>query len=265
MESSLALKLSDLESEVGFFLGYGRGTNASESAWTTEQQNQITAVVKKGLRRFYYPTPINGLMYDWSFLRPVATLTLHSGATTVALPDDFGSPEDVITVSNSSQDILGPLRLTNEARIRQQYVEWPGATGRPQLAAQQPLKNTSSTGQRFQLAIWPAADQDYTLQLSYYILPDYPVELRPYPYGGAAHAETILESCLAAAEETIDDSPGTHAGAFMARLMASINFDRKNKPQNLGYNGDRSDARDWYPKENENYWNSTITVNGVQY
>ena len=53
-------------------------------------------------------------------------------------------------------------------------------------------------------------------------MPDYLSTPFPYAYGGAEHAETILESCLAVAELRLDDMAGPHNQQFMARLAASI-------------------------------------------
>jgi hypothetical protein len=53
------------------------------------------------------------------------------------------------------------------------------------------------------------------------------------PAGGAVHAETIIEACLAAAERTGNPEmgPGYHAGKFQELLAISVEIDRKTKAE----------------------------------
>ncbi len=267
-ESTLSLKLDDLAGETGLFFGFGRGAANGDSAWTTQQDAAITSCVKSGLRNFYYPAAAEGIPpgYDWSFLKPWVTLSLASAATVLALPDDFGGFEGRVVIQTPAARSWWPLDLIGPGMVYQKAAELPSTTGRPCLACLEPLKATGPTqGQRQQLRFWPIADQEYSLQFQYYLLPDALSGSFPYAYGGMAHAETILESCLAVAEQRLDDMAGVHTMKFRERLQASVAFDRKSKPQKLGYNGDRSDAlsaahsgvyrRDW----------SGVSVQGTQY
>jgi hypothetical protein len=265
MESTLSLKLSDLQAKLGTFLGWGRGAAFQETAWSTSQQAVIDDCTQSGLRRFYWPTPADGQQtsYDWSFLKPTSTADFPQGAQYVPLPDDFGGFEDQITLLTTNSTAQ-PWRVEwrNEGELRRMYSVTPVMTGPPMYAATQPLKGTTPTqGQRFQLFLFPAADQDYTLQFQYYIAPDYLTGATPYSYGGAQHTETILESCLAIAEERLDDASGIHAQAFASRLSASIAMDRRLKPQKIGPNLDRSDRQGW-ERRDVHYYAPAATYNG---
>lgn len=265
-ESTLAIAYAEIAAEVGSYLGFGRGTNYSDPAWSTQQQNMIDSCCKSGLRQFYYPPPIDasGSTYDWSFLKPTASIGFASGTQTILLPDDFGGFEGVITVSPANNQVTCPIYLYNEGYIREAYSENPLMTGRPIQAAIQPLKGTTgTTGQRFQLFFFPIADQAYTLFFQYYLLPDFINGTISYAYGGAQHAETILESCLAIAEQRIDGSQTVHSALFMQRLAASVGKDRQSKAQKLGYNRDNSDGTGWY--RDWNHYQDTILIQGNQY
>jgi hypothetical protein len=266
----LTAAFNEIQSEVALFLGYGRGANYSEPAWSTQQQNDITSCVKSGLRQFYYPAAAEGetIPHDWSFLKPVETLDLPASTGTpsiVVVPDDYGGfdgPVSVVATGSTSQ----PWRIEdrNEPQIRQMYSVYPTETGPPRFIAEQPIKGTSPTqGQRFQLIVFPQADQDYTLQISYYILPDYLSGALPYVYGGSAHTETILESCKAMAEQLLDDAMSVHTAKFKERMQASIGIDRKHKAASLGYCGDRSDLRG--RGLNQHYWAPAATYNGASF
>lgn len=262
MESSLSLKLSDLEAEVGLFLGYGRGEDFDDTPWSDHQAAAIASCVRSGLRQFYFPPPLQGAVHEWSFLKPTATLTLASGDTTVDLPDDFGGLEGPLAVF--AEDATRPWIVPVTGLVRQ--VTGDGTeTGYPKYAEIEPLKGTGSQrSSRYRLAFWPTADEDYTIKLKYSILPEALTGDRPYAYGGAPHAETILESCLAIAEERLDDMQGVHKAKFAERLLASLHQDRKARPQALGYNADRSDgsARGWRRRRDSDF---TVTFDDVVY
>lgn len=265
-ESTLSMMKSDFESEVGFFLGYGRGTYGSETAWTASQTAAITSCVKSGLRNFYFPAPLPGeaASHSWSFLKPVATLTLAANASSLNLPDDFGGLMGDITISSSNQVTPWIIPITSEGRIRVAYNSSPTAIGRPLMVAISPIKGTTaSASSKSMLKVYPIADQEYSIQVTYFVLPDYLTSGYPYCYGDSKHHETILESCLAVAEKRLDDMATVHHQQFLIRLASSISMDRMNQPRNFGQNQDRSDTprTQGYGYYGQ-YWNSTVTYGG---
>jgi hypothetical protein len=241
-ESSLNIAYLDLQKDIAFFLGW----NPDPTARTEREQTALDSFTKSGLRQFYFPPPLDGraTTYEWSFLRPVTTVTLALGEQSVALPDDFGCLDS--DVSLVSSDITCPIQVFGEGYVRAAYLGMPDRMGRPEMVAIAPLKGTNvNQSQRFALLAYPIANIEYTFKLAYSILPEYLSGSKPYAYGGAAHAETILASCLAIAEQRGDDSMTVNTVKFKERLAASIGFDRRLKPQQYGYNGDRSGRRPW--------------------
>lgn len=263
-EPTLARPLPDLNSEVGFNFGFGRGADYGENAWDASQVRDISSIVKSGLHTFYYPY-IDGLLYDWSFLRPVGTVTLESGNRLVNLPDDCGGLEGGIQVTDAEErSLYRPVKQYNEAMVRQAYATYDDApTGWPSMVAKtEPKEMSKARSQRSQLYVYPQADQDYTFRFNYYVVADALTDAKPYAYGGAAHAETILAACLAAGElRVFGQGNGPFKQNFQERLLASVAFDRRNKPQSLGYNGDRSDDRQDYRGYRRRL--DTITFDGV--
>ncbi len=62
----------------------------------------------------------------------------------------------------------------------------------------------------------------------------------------------------------LDDTRGVHEEKFKEQLAISQRLDGRNKPQNIGYNGDRSDGLDMWPRGRRRGWaDYTLTVNGV--
>ena len=238
MESGLTLKKVDFEIKVSRYAGYPIGeANGGDRDPTAKQSSIVTDCVESGLRRFYF------CGYKWSFLRPIATLSLASGASAVVLPDDFGGVEGRISVSDTSDGIFNPVNFMNPMLVEQMYSESPDATGRPQVASMRAIKGTDrQKGQRNELYIFPIADARYVLKFQYYLLAGLPDVTHPFPYGGAEHSETILLSCLAVHEERYDNvMNGPQAMAFARQLSASQAMDNRKKEQVIGYNADNSD------------------------
>lgn len=198
------------------------------------------------MRRFYFSAMQQGepAAHDWSFLRPTASLDLPEGATEIPLPADFAGIEGTGEIMASADEAIPrPIEVVGVGKIRQLYADEPSVTGPPKMVAVVPTKGSGpAQGQRFQLNVYPAADQEYLIQLEYYLLPDYLTGALPYCYGGAAHSGTILEACLAAAERDMDDAMSVHEAHYQALLAASISYDRNLKPQVLGRNLDNSDG-----------------------
>ncbi len=264
MEPSLNLAYNALMGETGMYLGYGRGAQNGDVAWNANQQKTIDSIVASGLRNFYYPSAPQGMTINWSFLKPTVTLTLTVAANTLALPDDFGGIEGQITLLAPNNTTWFPIDICNEGQIRVNFSAYPVISGRPLKAAVQPIKGTGSLqSQRFQLFYFPAADTAYVIQFQYYVNPDYLSGAFPYAYGGPPHAETLLESCLAIAEQRLDDMASVHSQKFQERLIASAMYDNKFKAQILGQNGDNSDYGGWWPWRN--HYCDQIKFNGVFY
>lgn len=242
-ESTLALKKADFQEKTAIFLGWGRGEDNGDTPWTDLQISQLKEFVDSAGRMVYWPA-LDGQSYDWSFMRPVVTLALAEDEATIAIPDDLSGVEGEITVASTEAQAWYPIPFVGVGHVYAKASRYPDQTGRPEVACQEPLKGTGiNKGQRFQLRFFPTADADYTVQFQSYLLPDCLTDSNPFFYGGAAHAETFLEGCKAAAEASLDDTLGVHRALFKERLMASIAHDRRLKPQMFGYNGDRSDER----------------------
>ncbi len=257
-ESSLSLGFADYRKRIGTHLGYG----PTSGNWTTAQSDEITDILNSGVRQFYYPPPIQGLAYhEWTFLKPTDTVPTVADTANYTMEDDFGGIDGSLTFATADNG-WKEIEIIGEGRIRVLQQNNPVSTGRPQYACIRPVATDGASGQRWQMTLWPTPDAVYTLTLVKDVLPSALSALNPYPYGGMAHSETILESCLAIAEQRYDDEEGIHARLFTKQLAASIERDRRaNAIEFFGYNGDRSDGM---PRQSfDRYTN--VTYNGVQY
>jgi len=249
-ESTLSLSYVELRRRVGRYLGYDR----NPAQWTTAESQDVTDVILSGLRQFYAP-PVE---HDWRFLKVNAELDLVAGQGDYDLPDDYGSlGSEFLTYPSNTQSIF--VQVTDEPKIRI-LRQSPTGTRRPELAAVRPKITDGSTGQRFEILFWPVPDAVYTLTYVYEALPYSLSDNRIYPYGGEAHAETILQSCLAAAELHIREEKGPQWQTFMERLQASIRKDKQLAPRN---HGQARNTRNYFRSDVEPTRGSYIvTVNG---
>lgn len=245
-EPTIALKRADIAVRAAAYLGWGLGKDNGDVAYDATKLFYLKDFIDSACR-LVYQAAVGGKTYDWSWLKPVANSTFSSGTTSVRLPDDFGGLEGDLVVAPTANLVLWPVKIVSEEQVRQRLAESPTRTGRPEVAAVQWQRGTSLTaGQRANLVFAPQADQDYPMRLTYYLIPDALTDQSPYAYGGAGMSETYLEGCLAVAEQRLDNTRGIHSENFDRLLAASIDQDRRNKAQTLGYNRDRSDEAGWY-------------------
>jgi len=308
-ESTLSQTRTQLRQEIGYFLGYGRTVDD----WSTEEESDIDAALNKGLRQFYFPprlTPQESA-HEWSFLKPIDTLTTIASYTTGTIavadesktvtlttgtwpswaathgslvidtveyaistrdgdsqitlssafdgttltagdytlwhdgnydmPDDFGGMEGEMTFAVTTQFM--PLKRIGEGQVRAER-QLTTARSRPIFVAVRPKESDGTDGQRFEAMLVPIpGSTTYTLTYRKRILANALSATIINPYGGMAHSDTILASCLAAAELQIEDAKGARWMEFKERLAASVDADRKaNSQEYFGYNGDNSDG-----------------------
>jgi hypothetical protein len=251
-DSTLVSDYADLQSEVGFFLGYGRGAAAGDLAWTEAQERTIDAAVREGLRRFYF------FGHPWSFLRPVGEFKLLSGQSTIACPPDWGGHYDPLIVKDSGSR-SSALRFGLIGSVYRMHAERPDVTGRPVMVCEEPWSDPDhSKGQRFRLHFWPAADGDYTVQVQYYLAPDALSGTLRYAYGGPQFAQARIDACLAAAELQVDGQAGPRERAWQQSVAAAVVLDSRNKPMNLG----RNTTPDWDGSVWEGQRITRVTYNG---
>ncbi|MCJ7829005.1 MAG: hypothetical protein MUP81_04615 [Dehalococcoidia bacterium] len=333
-ESTLKMTWTEIETEVARFLGFDR----TSSNWTASQVLDMAAIIKRGMRQFYFPMRLNAQepAHRWSFLRPQTTLVIwddlvaadaitatityaspvstvtasaaafypsmegktlktasgnsfvifsYTSSTVVTVTGDASADTgDVITVDSEdtftlpwdfggmagdgfTYDVdnskINRIKITTDVRIRQ-LRQSSVSTGTPYLACIVPLATDMTKGQRWEAMFHNPPSEELTLHYRYYILPDALTKTTyEYPYGSAVHSETILESCLAVAEEREKDAATTlHREKFARLLQSSIDHDKtlSETANRYGYNGDDSDGPADGSVTHEDF---LVTFNGV--
>jgi hypothetical protein len=104
-ESTLQLTWTEIEEEVGRYLGLNR----TILQWTPNEVNDVAAITKRGARQFYFPqrTHPQEQAHRWSFLRPAATLTIWDDVVADdAITVSTASYSDPVTTITASDDVF---------------------------------------------------------------------------------------------------------------------------------------------------------------
>jgi hypothetical protein len=241
-ESGLSVGFPELQSECGYYLGYGR-THAS---WTAAQLAEVLGIVNSGVRRVYYPPAINAqtVGYEWSFLRPTTTLSITvEGGCDYDLPDDFGRLVGVFHYA--AAEYRNPISIISVSRLLDLRAS-SDTTGSPTYAAIRYKASTGSAGQKQEVLFFPTPDASKTLSYEYEAYNGALSDSYPYPLGGMQLAELYIESCLAIAETRINDEIGQHAQQFQALLVDAIARDRKRGAQMYGHMGNVEEETEFF-------------------
>ena len=238
-EPGLSLAYDDFRQGIADFLGFGR----TIVNWSADQSAEIIAVLDAGLRHFYYPDPLPGqrIGHRWSFLRASAALALSADQGNYSLPDDFGAFEGPLTYSGTDSPSW-VVQQTSESHVMDKRSVAYGnqSSHRPTWVAVRPLRTPHvAISTRWEAVFAPVPSQEYKLTYRYQLLPQPLSSTVIYPLGGQAHSELLMESCLAMAEQRLDDQIGIHSQRYLHRLATSIRYDRQiTEGENLGYNRD---------------------------
>jgi hypothetical protein len=251
-EDGLRINRQYLARLVGRRMGFG----PNRHVWTFQQAQIITEAIKTGLRRFYDPPLVPGERYphQWSFLTPVQEMTMVPDESTMLLPIGFAMLDGPMTYVEADSIPTTIIRYTGEVQVREMQAQYPTATGQPSVVAIRPAHVGDVPGSRFEAVWWPKPDSNYTVRYRSRIhpmmvamedgegdIPGVATDGASVPQGGQSHAQTIIESCLLAADQLRGANTKEAFERFMFSLVPSVGADRQARAaENLGYNSDRS-------------------------
>lgn len=260
--TGLAITKSYLLRLIGRELGYG----PHPSTWSHHESQAANVVLTTGLRNWYNPSPLPGERYghDWSFLQPLNQIKLADGVHTYDLPDEFASMSGPVTFVPDGETYFTTIHEVSEFQLRSKQAAYT-SSGRPTLFAIRPKSLAKFGGTtRHEITFWPTPDDDYQISYRCRLVPATLDADMASPYGGHFHAQTIIEACLAAAEQ-FNGKLGLHSELFREKLAMSVAHDRKiGSPETLGTLRDPSDRPldHWDHHGCDQY---VTTYNGVEY
>lgn len=255
--TSLTGTYTDLQRELGGFLGYGWNPDEFDH----QQEQHVDSMIQNGTLNFYYPPPLEkgGTAHIWSFLKPQSQVVTVANDYDYDMAATFGGIEGQLTYPPDTG--YEPILLVPEAKIRA-LRQSSDITGHPRYAAIRVKSSTGAADTAYELILYPTPDAAYTIAFKQIVKITRLSKDNPYPLGGAQHSETIRESCLMVAETYVDASERIHTARFMMRLAASVSVDQKSfSPERYGYNWDKSDGR----FDRNTYRTTQVSYNGVFY
>ena len=145
------------------------------------------------------------------------------------LPDAFGR---VIGDFHFEADVCSvSVPIVSEHHM-QMLLQQSIDEGRPQYASTR-FKVDAGTGHRQEVLWWPIPDDVYTMTYRYEAFTG-KIATGGYAVGGMKHSEVIVESCIAVAEQRLDDEKSFHWELFTRLLATAIAQDRKNGARYFG-------------------------------
>lgn len=222
------LPYGELVAAVAKFLGY-------DPAHLTEtMSSEVDGCVQSGLRNYYYPPKMEGVDegFEWAFLRREETLETQAGVGDYALPASFGRIFGQLTPTDCPAPGVPVIPYGDLVRMRSDC-----APSRPRFVA------LSATGTGKHLHLCPVPDKAYRFAYTSEANIAPLSASNEYALGDDRNAELLLESCLAAAEQRVNDETGQHCAAFNRLLVAAIERERKAYAQTFGYIGDAEAIR----------------------
>jgi hypothetical protein len=232
------------------------------AGWNHKQSSEVQIVLERGLRQFYDPVMVNATYtHEWSFMRPLWTFSTVADQYIYELPADFVMLYGPILFSPDSTTLMEQMEEVPLYKVRQ-WLQTE-TSGRPRLCALNSKSVPTLGGVQWELWMAPKPDQEYSLTLPYKSSPLALADDATLPHGGMEHHETLIESCLAAAE-AFQEKKGPHYDRFMQLLATSVARDQKqSSPDMIGYNFDPSDRPQNYPWLLHHFGDTqTVTYNG---
>lgn len=232
--------------ETARYLGY------DPSNLSAMEENAVDACVQSGVRQFYYPPAIgdgSNAAYEWTFLRQGGTVAATAGVGDYVLPDGFGRIAGPILASDGmhvTEVRVIPEGTLNLWRGNDAHAARPGFAAVSFTLPSYTPPATGASGQLKVLKIYPVPDKAYTLSFNCDAIPEkLDATTNKFPLGGPMFTELVLESCLAVAEQRVNDEAGLHTQNFQSMLASFIERDRKTTAQVFGQIGDPEHRRMW--------------------
>ena len=261
----LSINKAQLKRLVGWKNEYG----PNPARWSHSQNSEVEEIVRMGLRSFYNPMVLPGerAPHNWSFMRPVVMISTSASLYAYDLPEDFAVLHGPITYTPGESVIYPPIKVTAERYVDNKLQVGEGS-GRPLEAAiriKYDDDRVAGEAQVWELILWPIPDAVYKLNVPYSINAEHLSDDTSLPLGGQPHAQTLIESCLAAAEN-MSGQKGVHTEKLMLCLQASIGHDREvESPDTMGVFHSHYDDSGSFSNGQHGFDEHSTLYNGVSY
>ena len=248
--TSLAVTFGDLRDRIAYAL-YGIRDHTDAS---TTQLTDINYCLEDGMRRVY-------VSHDWSFYRPVKTITTVADTYAYDLPSGYESIETKMSYAPGESDFYPPVEQRSDRYIRKRQQD-DDETGRPLYFSVRTKEYDLTLGSQRQLILYPTPDDAYVLYARMILRPVASDTTGVYPVGAEIMSQLFIEACLAAVERNYDEvKDGEHEDLFRQMLAAAIARDvEATAPTTLGPDAPKGENR---LEEARSLLIGTVTYNGT--
>lgn len=154
------------------------------------------------------------------------------------LPDDYGRIiGNLHYAADEQRSSIQVVPLADILQLRARNDE----SDAPRYAATRPRSSDGSAGQKQEILFWPKANDYWVLSYTYEAYQGALSDANPYPLGGMQMTELYIESCLAVAEQRVNDEGGLHTQLYQALLIDAVMRDAKKGPQTFGQMGQKKE------------------------
>ena len=257
--SNLSVNKFYLMRVIGKFMGIG----AHPDAWSHDRNSQVLEVLRTGMRDFYNPQVLPGERdnHQWSFLTPTYRLALVSGKYTYDMPDTFSAINGDIRYAPNTGQCYPDIEVSSIDHVLNILEYSTDSYFAPTSAAFRVKEPDETAGTKWELVLAPAPPGGVEILIPFSVNPyqlDKSIEL---PLGGQPHSQTLIESCLAAAEIEMGGQSNIHQNKFLVKLQASISHDRQATcPRTVGVSHDDSDNTFSQVYWGSDYWEDNHTT-----
>lgn len=222
------------------FAGLGRNTEGTGTKWTAETEYRLADSINSGYHQVLYPPILPGenVAHRWSFLQPSRTFDTEADTYAYDMPDEFGSiVGDLFYDADEGGSCV--IKQVSPGCIDRKRSQC-SVQGKPVYFALRPKSVDQASPQETELLLYPTPDDAYGLIYCYNAkVTPLSVDF-PHPLGGQTIADVLIQSCRDMVSRDFRDDPGGREhDLFLQRLQASVETDRRNSPQFLGYNTDK--------------------------
>lgn len=183
---SLIAGYEDFVRECAIAANYG----SDESQYTTEEIRWLDESVQEAYRYIQRASL-------WSWKRSTTTLTTVASDNDYTLPADVGSVQGDITYA--ANEGFTHIKRTSPLDIRKR-LQQSSQTAQPWLYTVRWRAQTSGSNQRQEMLLYPTPDDAYVLTYEYAVIIGKLSATNPYPLGGPAISQLMIEMCRAVGE-----------------------------------------------------------------
>ena len=220
-----------LQKYTSDWLGWGR----SSAQWDDTDTERLDEIIQGGYSLYVDARSIDGQIagHDWTWRRPVETLTTVANQWTYDLPAAFGACLGPLTWAATDGSQIWHIPIVGEGMIRN-LRQGHETTGRPTHAAERPKPFSPTAGQRREMLLFPTPDAEYVFTYPMSAVPVPLTSTNKYPLGGAQFSELLKAACLAKAESLHRRGETAKQAEYVVALQHAISIDLRNVPDSMG-------------------------------